>query len=195
MSDQAQSANSIQEVPAEPEEPKENTLKARTSKRVAWLLDECIRIPGTKIRFGLDPLVGLIPGGGETVATIVGATVLGEAGKKGIPFKTLIRMGGNMLLNAAVGTFPFLGDLFSVWFKSNKRNYEMLNEFLESDDGAEARGGWWPIMLVFIILLVVLATHILMWILIFAGVFWLQKEAGIELPKTFDLPFKESLSF
>lgn len=158
-------------VPAE----EENTLKARTSKRVAWLLDECIRIPGTKIKFGLDPIVGLIPGGGEALATLVGATVLGEAGKKGIPIKTLVRMGGNMLLNAAVGIFPFLGDLFSVWFKSNKRNYELLNDFLESEEGKEAEGGWWPLIIVFMIVGSVVLTHLAVWgILLYVG--WQLKE-------------------
>ena len=54
--------------------------KARTSRRVSWLLDECIRIPGTNLRFGIDPLLGLFPYGGETVATIIGTLILGEAG-------------------------------------------------------------------------------------------------------------------
>jgi len=138
----------------------QNTLKAKTSKRVAWLLDECIRIPGTQIKFGLDPIVGMIPGGGEILATLVGATVLGESAKRGIPIKTLIRMGGNMILNALVGLCPGLGDLFSVWFKSNKRNYEMLNEYLESTDGEQSRGGWWPLFVVFIIVGTVLAINV-----------------------------------
>ncbi|MEM9017938.1 MAG: DUF4112 domain-containing protein, partial [Verrucomicrobiota bacterium] len=50
--------------------------KLRTSRRVSWLLDECIRIPGTDLRFGLDPLLGLLPYGGEVVATVIGATIL-----------------------------------------------------------------------------------------------------------------------
>ena len=120
--------------------------KARTSRKVSWLLDECIRIPGTKLRFGLDPLLGLFPYGGETVATIVGTIIIGEAGKKGLPVKTLVRMGGNMLLNAGLGVMPVVGDLFSFWFKSNTRNYRLLNAYLESDHGAEepapvVRGG------------------------------------------------------
>ncbi len=117
--------------------------KARTSRKVSWLLDECIRIPGTGIRFGLDPLLGLLPYGGETVATIVGTVIIGEAGKKGLPVKTLVRMGGNMLLNAGLGVIPVVGDLFSFWFKSNSRNYRLLNTYLESDHGAEEAGGWW----------------------------------------------------
>ena len=159
----------------------EGAFKARTSKRVAWILDECIRIPGTKIKFGLDPIVGLIPGAGEAIATIAGATVLGEAGKKGIPFKTFLRMGGNMLLNAAVGTVPLVGDLFSVWFKSNKRNYELLNEYLESEEGDDARGGWWPLLLILVILGIVVATYLVMWVLIAIGATWFFEEIGDKL--------------
>jgi hypothetical protein len=141
--------------------------KARSSKRISWLLDECIRIPGTKIRFGLDPIIGLLPFGGETIATIIGAFLLGDAGRKGIPFKTLIRMSGNMLLNAGVGTIPGLGDLFSVWFKSNSRNYKMLSEFLDSDDGQQARGGWWPFLLIFGVIGFVLLLNFIAWLLLY----------------------------
>ncbi len=150
--------------------------KARTSKRVAWLLDECIRIPGTKIKFGLDPILGLIPGGGEIAATLIGATVLTEAGKKGIPFKTLLRMGGNMFVNAICGLFPGVGDFFSAWFKSNKRNYEMLNEYLESEDGQQARGGWWPVLVALIIVGTILVLNLSIIFAMGAFAYWLQKQ-------------------
>ncbi len=147
-------------------EPKESDsygdLKAaaRKSRRVAWLLDECIRIPFTQRRVGLDPIIGLIPFGGEAIATLIGATVLGESVKRGIPFKTLIKMGGNMMLNAVLGMIPAAGDLFSVWFKSNSRNYKMLDQFLESDDSKQAEGGWWPITIVFLFIGTILAINL-----------------------------------
>lgn len=137
---------------------------SRVSRRVSWLLDECIRIPGTSIRFGLDPLLGLIPYGGETAATIIGTTILGEAGRKGIPFKTLARMGGNMLLNAGIGTIPVVGDIFSFWFKSNTRNYSLLNTYLDSEHGEESPGGWWPLLLILGTIVTVFALNILAWI-------------------------------
>lgn len=140
--------------------------KARASRKISWLLDECIKIPGTNIRFGIDPLLGLFPYGGETVATIIGTVIIGEAGKKGLPVKTLIRMGGNMLLNAGVGTLPVVGDLFSFWFKSNSRNYRMLNTYLESEHGAEEPGGWWPVTLIGGTIVTVLILNILSWILL-----------------------------
>lgn len=142
--------------------------RLRSSKRVSWILDECIRIPGTQIRFGLDPVLGLIPYGGETVATIFGAFILGDAGRKGIPLKTLLRMGGNMLINAGVGALPVVGDLFSFWFKSNSRNYRMLNTYLDSEHGEEEPGGWWPIVLIVCVIGFVLILNILAWVLVTA---------------------------
>ena len=147
--------------------------KARRSKRIAWLLDECIRIPGTKIRFGLDPIIGLLPFGGETIATILGALVLGDAGRKGLPFKTLIRMSGNMLLNAGIGIIPGAGDLFSVWFKSNSRNYKMLSEFLNSEDGKQAKGGWWPFLIIFGVIVLVLICNFLAWAVLYHLLDWI----------------------
>lgn len=140
--------------------------KARTSRKVSWLLDECIRIPGTEIRFGLDPLLGLFPYGGETIATVVGSIILGQAGQKGLPLRTLARMGGNMLLNAGIGVIPVLGDLFSFWFKSNTRNYRMLSTYLNSEDGKEHQGGWWPLMLIGAVIVLVILLNILAWMLL-----------------------------
>ena len=153
--------------------------KTRTSRQVSWLLDECIRIPGTNIRFGLDPILGLLPYGGETVATVIGATILGEAGKKGLPLRTLIRMGGNMLLNAIVGLIPGAGDLFSVWFKSNSRNYRMLNSYLESDTGEEAQGGWWPVIVIFAVVATAFALNLLAGFLLASLIVWLLQQAGV----------------
>ena len=155
------------ELSTEEDSKAELIKKARTSKRVSWILDELIRIPGTNIRFGLDPILGILPYGGETVATIIGATILGEAGKKGIPFRSLVKMGGNMLLNAIVGVVPFLGDAFSFWFKSNSRNYKMLNTYLDSDHGDQDSGGWAPLIVVFAIIGLVLAINVLSWFMLF----------------------------
>lgn len=152
--------------------------RARTSKKISWLLDECIRVPGTSIRFGLDPIIGLLPYGGETLASLIGLVILGDARKKGLPFKTLARMGGNMLVNAGVGTIPILGDLFSVWFKSNTRNYRMINAFLDSDDGAEEPGGWWPTILVGSIFGAVILLNVIAWVIYLRIFFWLAEALG-----------------
>ena len=81
-----------------------------------------------------------------------------------------------MLLNAIVGTVPFVGDLFSVWFKSNTRNYQLLNTYLESNHGEEAPGGWGPVLIVFVSVGLVLILNILTWIFSMAFMFWLYNQ-------------------
>lgn len=81
---------------------------------------------GTRLRFGLDPLIGLIPGLGDTASAIVSAMTLIYAARCGLPKILLVRMSANILINEVVGIIPGIGDAFSFWFKSNSRNYELL---------------------------------------------------------------------
>ncbi|MCG8601130.1 MAG: DUF4112 domain-containing protein, partial [Verrucomicrobiales bacterium] len=74
---------------------------------------------------------------------------------------------------AGVGTIPVVGDLFSVWFKSNSRNYRMLNTWMESEDGDEERGGWWPVLFVFFIIGTVIVLNIVSWILMSSAIAWI----------------------
>jgi len=101
-----------------------------TSGFVASLMDDFIRIPGTDIRLGLDPILGLFPGLGDTVASLVGVVIINEAGRRGVSRKVLVAMALNILANAAVGAVPVAGDLFSFWFKSNRRNHDLLQKAL-----------------------------------------------------------------
>lgn len=81
-----------------------------------------------------------------------------------------------MILNASVGVIPVFGDLFSFWFKSNSRNYKLLNSFLEDEGGDEASGGWWPLLLVTGVLLFVLLMNIFAWILVTLLVTWIWRQ-------------------
>jgi hypothetical protein len=89
-------------------------------------MDEIIRVPGTNFRFGLDPLIGLIPGIGDTSSAIVSAFALVQAVRVGVPKILLTRMALNILVNEVIGVIPVVGDAFSFWFKSNARNYEII---------------------------------------------------------------------
>ena len=95
-------------------------------KWLALIMDEFVRLPGTKFRFGLDPLMGLLPGLGDTGSAIISALALIAAARRGLPKILLARMSLNILINEAVGIIPVIGDAFSFWFKSNARNYELL---------------------------------------------------------------------
>src|ERR1043166_2407319 len=93
---------------------------------LALLMDNVLRIPGTNLRFGLDPIIGLIPGLGDTASAIVSALALVQAARSGLPKILLARMATNIVVNELIGIIPGIGDAFSFWFKSNARNYDLL---------------------------------------------------------------------
>ncbi|GKS58356.1 hypothetical protein YTPLAS18_18830 [Nitrospira sp.] len=93
---------------------------------LAKILDTAVPIPGTSLRVGLDPLLGLVPGIGDTIANVIGSGILVLATRLGIPRIVLVRMSVNMFLNGAIGAIPIFGDAFSVWFRSNARNAALL---------------------------------------------------------------------
>lgn len=92
-----------------------------------WM-DGLFRIPGTSWRFGLDALVGLIPGVGDTATTLVGFYVLAAGVRYRVPKVTLLRMGLNIAVDYVFGAIPFVGDLFDAAWKSNKKNIELLRQ-------------------------------------------------------------------
>jgi len=110
-------------------------------KWLALITDEFLRLPGTKFRFGLDPLIGLLRGLGDTASAIVSALALVHAARRGVPRILLVRMAMNILINELVGIIPGLGDAFSFWFKSNVRNYELVRRFTASPEQSR-RGDW-----------------------------------------------------
>lgn len=109
---------------------------------LALIMDNVLRIPGTKIRFGLDPLIGLIPGIGDTSSALVSAIALIQAARRGLPKILLARMSLNILLNELVGIVPVVGDAFSFWFKSNARNYDLLRRHTASAATGARRSDW-----------------------------------------------------
>lgn len=94
---------------------------------IARLMDSAFRVPGTNFRFGLDPLIGLIPGAGDSLAGLISILLLTQGFRAGVPRLVVVRMAWNILLNTALGAIPIVGDAFSFWFKSNLRNQELLH--------------------------------------------------------------------
>jgi hypothetical protein len=93
---------------------------------IAQLMDNAFVIPGTKIRFGLDPIIGLIPALGATATSFVSLVMIFLSAKRGVPKVILARMAVNVLANAAIDSVPVVGDILSIFFRSNARNYELL---------------------------------------------------------------------
>jgi hypothetical protein len=101
-------------------------------RTVSQLLDNALRVPGTNIRVGLDPLVGLIPGFGDLLGGLASAYIILEAARAGAPTSILLRMLGNVGIDTALGALPVAGDVFDVAWKSNARNVRLLERHLEA---------------------------------------------------------------
>ena len=101
----------------------------RWAESLVTLLDDRFRIPGTDLRFGLDPIIGILfPGAGDAVSGIGSIGLLALALRRGIPRVVLFRMVVNILVDAVVGALPIVGDIFDVAYKANRRNLELLRE-------------------------------------------------------------------
>ncbi|MCX7060283.1 MAG: DUF4112 domain-containing protein [Gammaproteobacteria bacterium] len=96
--------------------------------KTAWWLDDCLSIPGTRFRFGLDAIVGLIPFAGDALAFGVSALTITRAARAGVPRGVLLRMARNVAIDFAGGLVPGLGDVFDAVFKSHRRNFELLRK-------------------------------------------------------------------
>jgi hypothetical protein len=128
-------------------------------ERLSWLMDDLIKVPGLNWRFGLDALVGLIPGFGDTATSLVSFYILVSAVRYRVPKITLLRMGINIAIDYLVGSMPVVGDVFDAFWKSNQMNVALLSE-RATVSASEARKGKlsdWLFVGLMIALLVVLA--------------------------------------
>lgn len=136
-------------------------------RALAHLLDDSIRVPGTQMRFGVDALIGLIPGFGDAAGAAISAYLLLEAGRLGVPRPTLLRMAGNVALEAVVGTVPLLGDLFDAGWKANLRNLRLMEAHLADPRGTErASRGWVGGVVAVVVLLLVAAAVLAGWLMV-----------------------------
>ena len=143
---------------------------------VAALLDDIFRIPGTQIRFGLDALIGWIPGVGDAMTGIASFLIVFASWRRGAKGVTLARMIANVLLETAVGAIPVAGDAFHVIWKANRRNYRLLLREREQP-GASSHRDW--LFLAILLLAVLVAAAIPIAILIWV----LRSQITIPLPR------------
>ena len=118
-------------------------------RQLEVLLDEAFRVPGTSIRFGIDGIVGLIPGFGDMLGGLLSLMIPIAAWVRGVPYVTLMRMMVNVAIGVVVGSIPIFGDAFDIYWKPNRRNYLLLTRSL-----AEPRKHTWRDW-VFLVVLVV----------------------------------------
>ena len=115
------------------------TAAERRIGRVTHVLDELVSVPGTPIKVGLDPVIGLLPVAGDAVAALVGTWVIVEASRFGIPRVVLGRMIMNLVADLGIGAIPLLGDIYDVLFRSNTRNLDLFRRHALDPD-ASTRG-------------------------------------------------------
>jgi Domain of unknown function (DUF4112) len=133
---------------------------------IAALLDDIFRVPGTKIRFGLDALIGWVPGVGDAMTAVASFLIVFASWRRGAKGVTLARMIANVLLETGIGAIPVAGDVFHVIWKANRRNYRLLLREREQL-GASTSLDW---MFLAVLLLAVIAAAaipivILIWLL------------------------------
>jgi hypothetical protein len=143
-------------IPAEPEvlpprRPGTDTLTDENLEHLAALLDDIFRLPGTQIRFGLDALVGLIPGIGDFLTSIASSLIVFAAWRRRLPRVTIARMVANIAIDTVIGTIPVAGDLFDVAWKANRMNMRLLQR-----DGRHTHPQTWRdwafLLLIFLVL-------------------------------------------
>jgi hypothetical protein len=97
-------------------------------RRLAWVIDAIARVPGTRFRFGLNSIIGLAPGAGDAALTLISLYIVYEAMRLGLPRAKIVRMLGNVAVEAAFGAVPLLGDLLDMVWKANLRNVDIIDE-------------------------------------------------------------------
>jgi Domain of unknown function (DUF4112) len=124
-------------------------------RRLVVLFDSAFRIPGTRFRFGIDPIVGLIPGLGDMASPILAVLIIWQATRVRVPKIVLVRMAANALIDAGVGSIPILGDLFDFGWKSNDWNLALLDR--HARPGSRPSAGDWLFVSVCAVVLFALA--------------------------------------
>lgn len=137
-----------------------------THRQFAELLDSKFRIPNTDIRYGVDSLIGLIPGAGDWLGGAVSLYFLFYAAWLGGKASVLARMFIIILLDVLVGAIPVLGDAFDVYWKANERNAEIIRELEENPDETTTESRLWVwLVLVQFMILVIAALLLIGWII------------------------------
>lgn len=156
----------------QPERRRQVEIEQSLDQLSRWM-DGLFRIPGVGWRFGLDALIGLVPGVGDTLTTTVSFYVLAAGVRYRVPKATLLRMGLNIAIDYVLGSVPLIGDLFDAAWKSNQKNVELLRRraTVSADEARQGRLSDWLfvglIMLALVAMLVgsiVIAWWILGWV-------------------------------
>ena len=149
-----------------PRRPPARGLTDEQLNHLAGVLDDIFHIPGTKIRFGLDPIVGLVPGLGDIITGLLSFLIVFAAWQRGLPKIAISRMVANIAIDTLLGSIPIVGDVFDTVWKSNRMNYNLLVRYRVGARGRLLARDW----LFFLLLLVCAAALVVLPIVIVVGV-------------------------
>ena len=141
-------------------------------RALARALDTAVRIPGTSIRFGLDSIIGLVPGAGDVVSSILSGYIVLASARLGVPPWVVVRMILNLGVDTLVGSVPLVGDLFDVGFRANTRNAALLEKHVVEPD-AVRRSSKVAVMVAVAGVVVLAAGGIALAMLLVRGLNWL----------------------
>jgi hypothetical protein len=130
------------DLPIDPPPPPETHPALRRARGISRVMDELVRLPGTRIRVGLDPVLGLVPGLGDWVPLAISLDLWVTAARLGAGPAVLLRMLGHIAIDAIVGTVPLLGDLFDLGWKANQRNLAILEALVATPERTRRRSRW-----------------------------------------------------
>ena len=131
-------------------------------KHLARLLDAAVRVPGTNVRFGLDAVLGLVPGAGDIAGGLLSTFIIARAANLGAPRSVLARMVMNVAIDSVVGAVPILGDLFDVGWKSNTRNAALLERYAERPQATRTTSRLAVVVAVAAVVLIVVGMIVLL---------------------------------
>ena len=134
---------------------------------ITYYLDQVFRIPGTQIRFGLDPVLGLVfPGGGDAISNLLSGYLIWRSIRYGLPKVVVARMVFNVGLDYVLGSLPVIGDLFDFVFKANQKNHNLVKKYSAGRRTPSWSDWAWAAGLLAILAGLVLAGFVLMILLL-----------------------------
>ncbi|HXK58438.1 MAG TPA: DUF4112 domain-containing protein [Acidobacteriota bacterium] len=147
--------------------------KRRVNPRLARLshyLDRVFRIPGTRIRFGIEPILGMIfPGAGDAAMAILSALIVISSVRYGLPKVVIGRMVFNVAVDYLLGSIPLLGDLFDFAFKANEKNLDLLDRYTTGERRGASFGDWVWLVILLTILGAIIASGVALLITLLAS--------------------------
>jgi hypothetical protein len=147
------------------------TARLKRIRSLSHMLDNSITIPGTRYRFGLDPILGLLPGGGDLASFLFSAYIIWEGAQLGVSQEVLTRMVSNVLFDTVAGTVPVFGDLVDVTWKANTKNVTLLEDHLKVTPHNSRSVNRWVVVGMLLGLLIVFSGVVMLSFFIFSWLF------------------------